>query len=63
VAEERIKTAAAADHISKRQVEHLNGQLKDAVDRMVQTSQKSAVLAQAVQARLGTGAASAGGET
>jgi hypothetical protein len=44
-------------------VEHLNGQLKDAVDRMVQTSQKSAVLAQAVQARLGTGAASAGGET
>jgi hypothetical protein len=63
VAEEKIKSAAAEEHISQKQIDHLNGQLKDAVDRMIAVSQKSPVLAQAVQARMGTGTAAAGGET
>jgi hypothetical protein len=62
VAEEKIKTAAAEEHITQKQVDHLNGQLKDAVDRMIAASQKSEVLAQAVQAHIGTGSVSAGGD-
>jgi PKD repeat protein len=63
VVEEKIKSAAAEEHISHKQIDHLNGQLKDAVDRMIAVSQKSPVLAQAVQLRMGTGTAAAGGET
>jgi hypothetical protein len=62
VAEEKIKTAAAEEHISQKQVDHLNGQLKDAVDRMIAISQKSEVLASAVQAHIGTGTAAAGAD-
>jgi hypothetical protein len=63
VAEEKIKSAAAEEHLSPKQIDHLNGQLKDAVDRMIAVSQKSPVLAQAVQVRMSTGTAAAGGET
>jgi hypothetical protein len=52
VMEDKIKAAAAADQITTRQVEKLNNQLKDLVDRMVQTAQKSAILTQMIQEKL-----------
>ncbi len=51
-AEERIRMASADDHLSKKQVEHLNGQLKDAVVRLVDLSQKSEVVARSIQSHL-----------
>jgi hypothetical protein len=53
VAEERIKNAAAAEHLTPVQIEKLNTQLSAAVQRMVETSQQSQVLYQLVQAKVG----------
>lgn len=52
---EKIKDAATGEHISQKQVDHLNDRLKNMVDRLIATSQKSPVLAEAIRLRIDRG--------
>ncbi|MDH7594167.1 MAG: hypothetical protein QHG99_07450 [Methanomicrobiales archaeon] len=55
VVEVEIKKAASEGHLTKKQIEHLNAQLSNAVQQMNLLSQKSQVLHELVQAKVEAG--------